>query len=221
MPCGTGSSRLGSVVSPEGVGRDNANVKSAKRDVLLAGVGGQGIVSIAAALATAALAEGWYLKQAEVHGMSQRGGAVQSHLRISGDVIYSDLISLGSADLLLSVEPLEALRYLPYLSEGGMLVTAREPYRNIAAYPETAALERALSDIPGRIVVDAESLAREAGHPRTANMAVLGAAALFTGIAAESLAAAISTLFGAKGPKVIEANLRAFHLGREATEQLG
>ena len=87
-----------------------------KTDIILCGVGGQGILSIATVLGQAATASGLYLKQAEVHGMSQRGGDVQSNLRLSTERIWSDLIPKGQADLIISMEPMEALRYLPYLS---------------------------------------------------------------------------------------------------------
>ena len=98
-----------------------------KKDIILAGVGGQGILSIATVIGQAALAEGWYLKQAEVHGMSQRGGEVQSHLRISTEPIWSDLIPQGKADIILSLEPLEALRYVPWLAPEGCVVTSSVP----------------------------------------------------------------------------------------------
>ena len=92
-------------------------------NIILSGVGGQGILTIAAVLDTASLNQNLYVKQAEVHGMSQRGGAVQSHVRISDKIIYSDLIPLGKADMILSVEPMELLRYLPYLKPEGWLIT--------------------------------------------------------------------------------------------------
>ena len=94
-----------------------------KTDMILSGVGGQGILSIAAVVGEAAVNEGLYMKQAEVHGMSQRGGDVQSNLRLSDQPIASDLIPKGQADLIVSLEPMEALRYLPYLKKDGWLVT--------------------------------------------------------------------------------------------------
>lgn len=84
-------------------------------DIILSGVGGQGILSIATIIGAAAINDNLYIKQAEVHGMSQRGGDVQSNLRISSTPIASDLIPLGKADLIISLEPMEAMRYLPYL----------------------------------------------------------------------------------------------------------
>ena len=102
-----------------------------KKDIILCGVGGQGILSIATIIGEAATKNGLYLKQAEVHGMSQRGGDVQSHLRLSTDVIYSDLIPYASADLIISMEPMESLRYLTWLAADGAVVTNNKPYVNI------------------------------------------------------------------------------------------
>jgi indolepyruvate ferredoxin oxidoreductase beta subunit len=106
-----------------------------KNDIILSGVGGQGILSIAAAIGLAAVESELFLKQSEVHGMSQRGGDVQSHLRLSDKSIASDLIPYGRADLIISVEPMESLRYLPWLSKDGWLVTSSNPYINIPDYP--------------------------------------------------------------------------------------
>ena len=94
--------------------------KGMRKDIILSGVGGQGILTIATIIGEAATVAGLNLKQAEVHGMSQRGGDVQSNLRLSDETIHSDLISLGEADLIISMEPMEALRYLPYLEKRRM-----------------------------------------------------------------------------------------------------
>jgi indolepyruvate ferredoxin oxidoreductase beta subunit len=106
-----------------------------KSDIVLSGVGGQGILSIATIIGLAAIENDLFLKQSEVHGMSQRGGDVQSHLRLSGKPISSDLIPYGKADLIISVEPMESLRYLPWLSKSGWLVTNSTPFINIDNYP--------------------------------------------------------------------------------------
>lgn len=184
-----------------------------QKNIILAGVGGQGILSIAAVIDWAALHEGLNIRQAEVHGMSQRGGAVQSHLRISDQEIFADLIGLGTADLILSVEPLEALRYLPYLAPGGRVVTSLEPFVNMTGYPPMEEIEAALGRTDRPVLVHAADLAKEAGSARASNMVMLGAGAPFTGIEPATLEAGIEALFGAKGQEVVDINIRAFRKG--------
>ena len=190
-----------------------------KKDIILSGVGGQGILSIATVIGHAALAEGLQLKQAEVHGMSQRGGDVQSHLRISSREIRSDLIPRGGADLIVSLEPMEALRYLPWLAAEGWVVTGTTPVVNIPNYPDEADLKRELQGLPHVILLDAEALAREAGSPRSANMALLGATAPLLGIEAGQLEAGIRAIFARKGEAVVGANLAAFRVGYETAQK--
>jgi indolepyruvate ferredoxin oxidoreductase beta subunit len=189
---------------------------SRKQDIILAGVGGQGILSIAFVIDSAALKEGFRVKQAEVHGMAQRGGAVTSHLRLSRDHIWSDLIPRGEADLILSVEPLEALRYLDFLKPGGRIVTSSTPFINIPDYPDKAALLSRIRAIPGAVMIDSEALAKQAGSSRAQNTVMLGAASRFLLPAEEDLTAYIRVLFERRGEKILEANLNAFALGRAA-----
>jgi indolepyruvate ferredoxin oxidoreductase beta subunit len=188
-------------------------------NIILAGVGGQGILTIASVINHAAISKGLHVRQAEVHGMSQRGGAVQSHLRISARKIYSDLISRGSSHLILSVEPLEALRYLPYLAPGGKVVTATDPVVNMTGYPDLEAIFAELHRTDRPLLVSAAEHARQAGNIRTSNMVMLGAAAPFTGIAPEELETGIEKLFLKKGPETIEMNIRAFRKGLELSQQ--
>jgi indolepyruvate ferredoxin oxidoreductase beta subunit len=187
-----------------------------KQDIILAGVGGQGILSIAYVIDNAALADGLFFKQAEVHGMAQRGGAVQSHMRLSDGTIWSDLIPKGEADMILSVEPLEALRYLDYLRPDGIVVTSSTPYRNIPDYPEIDKVLEALHNAPRSVVVDSEKLAKEAGTVKAQNVVLLGAASSFLIIKEGSLLATIETLFRDRGPTILESNLKAFALGKKA-----
>lgn len=187
-----------------------------KKDIILCGVGGQGILSIATIIGEAATAAGLNLKQAEVHGMSQRGGDVQSHLRLSDRPIYSDLIACGSADMIISMEPMESLRYLPYLAKTGCIVTGSRPVVNIPDYPPMEDVERELDSLPFVLRMDIDAVARDTGNPRGANMVLLGMAARhFSILSAEQLMEAIGIVFAPKGEAVVEANLKAFRAGME------
>ena len=190
-----------------------------KKDIILCGVGGQGILSIATIIGEAATKAGLHLKQAEVHGMSQRGGDVQSNLRLSTDPIYSDLIPMGGTDLVISMEPMESLRYLPYLSKSGTIVTSSKPFINIPNYPDEAALNAELDALPSVVKLDIESIAKDAGNARGANMVLLGMAAPFIEIVTvEQLRDAIAVVFARKGEKVVEGNLKAFDMGVAASQ---
>lgn len=186
-----------------------------QKNIIIAGVGGQGILTIASIIDLAAMNLGLNLKQAEVHGMSQRGGAVESHLRISSKEIYSDLIPLGKADLILSIEPMESLRYLPFLSPEGIIVTTTEPYENIGNYPDIDDLLNNIRMSAKHLLVDAKIIAQEAGGSKTYNIAMLGAASPYLGIETEELEKAIEIFFKSKGDKIVEMNLKAFRLGIE------
>jgi indolepyruvate ferredoxin oxidoreductase beta subunit len=187
-----------------------------KRDIILAGVGGQGILSIAAVIGMAAVESGLYLKQAEVHGMSQRGGAVQSHLRISDMPISSDLIPEGKCDMILSVEPMEALRYLPFLTEEGWIITSSKPFRNIDDYPEEETLYREIRKVKNHLIVDAHTMAAELGSQRVSNMVMLGAASEHLPLAQEHLEGALHSIFGRKGDAVVTLNIEALEAGKRA-----
>jgi indolepyruvate ferredoxin oxidoreductase beta subunit len=192
-----------------------------KCDVILAGVGGQGVLSIAAAIARAALNEGLNARQSEVHGMAQRGGAVLAHLRISDEMIASDLVPRGEADIIISMEPLECLRYTAWLAPCGTLVSAAEPLVNIGNYPDLEKVLASIRNFPRRRIIEAQALAKEAGHGKAVNMVMVGGASPFLPIPAEALENAIAAMFAAKGPEVIASNTRAFRLGRQASEKSG
>ena len=188
-----------------------------KKDIILAGVGGQGILSIAAVIGMAAVESGLYLKQAEVHGMSQRGGAVQSHLRISDSPIASDLIPEGSCDMILSVEPMEALRYLPFLTKDGWVVTSTKTFENIENYPPENELFEQIRLIENHVLIDANAIARELGSQKISNMVILGAASMYLGLGMEYLEGAMNNLFGRKGKEVVALNIKALMAGKEGT----
>ena len=188
-----------------------------KTDIILCGVGGQGILSIATIIGEAAMKEGLYIKQAEVHGMSQRGGDVQSNLRLSSSPIHSDLIGNGQANVIISMEPMEALRYLPYLNkETGWIITSSVPFVNIPNYPDMEQINSEYANMKNAISIDIEKLAKDNGIPRSANVILLGAALKALGIDREMVENAIRTVFGRKGESVVEANIKALAIGIEA-----
>lgn len=189
-----------------------------KFDIITAGVGGQGILSISAIIAASALKTGLFVKQSEEHGMSQRGGAVVSHLRISDQPIHSDIVAQGHADLIVSMEPVESLRYLSYLAPGGTVLTSGEPVVNIANYPDLEQILGAIRSLPNAKVIDATKLARKAGSALASNMVMVGAASHLLPIPREVIEGHIREAFARKSEKIVQANLRAFRLGREAAQ---
>ncbi len=191
-----------------------------KKDIILAGVGGQGILSIAAVIGSAALKAGMYLKQAEVHGMSQRGGDVHSNLRISDNEIHSDLIAHGSADLIISVEPLESLRYLPWLSQEGWLITNSVPHINIPNYPEIDDVHAEIKKVNQNVLLNADQMAKDMGSSRSANMIILGAASPYIGLEYSQLQDAVKDIFKSKSSEIIETNLKALDAGRKFALEL-
>lgn len=182
-------------------------------DIILSGVGGQGILSIATIIGAAAINDNLYIKQAEVHGMSQRGGDVQSNLRISSTPIASDLIPLGKADLIISLEPMEAMRYLPYLRKDGWVITNTEPFVNIPDYPDLDTLMQRIEALPHHVALDVAAIASEASSPRAANIVLLGAAAPFLGIDIAKIEDGIHSVFARKGDDIVEMNIKAFRAG--------
>ena len=196
---------------------NSKNVK--KTDIILAGVGGQGILSVAATIGEAAVRCNLYLKQAETHGMSQRGGEVQSHLRISENPIASDLIPRGAADIILSSEPMESLRYLPYLNANGYLITSSNSFVNIPNYPDVDTIIARIKALPHYVLVDADELAKSAGSLRASNMVMLGAASPFLITPFEELENGVRAQFERKGADIVDLNLRALRAGREFAEE--
>ncbi len=190
-----------------------------KKDIILAGVGGQGILSIAAIIGTAAVNAGLFLKQSEVHGMSQRGGDVQSHLRLSSEEIASDLIPGGKTDLIVSVEPMESLRYLPMLSPNGWLITNTEPFVNIPNYPDINKVISEIEAFPRHIALNAEQIAKDLGSVRSANIVMLGASSPFLDLDYNFLEDAIRNIFQNKGEELVKINIYAFKAGLKFAEE--
>ncbi|MCK8622943.1 indolepyruvate oxidoreductase subunit beta [Prevotella sp. E13-27] len=186
-----------------------------KTDIILCGVGGQGILSIATIIGEAALKENLFIKQAEVHGMSQRGGDVQSNLRISSEPIHSDLIPKGAADVIISMEPMEALRYLPFLKKNGWIITSSTPFVNIPNYPDIEVIKADLKKLQNVVLIDIEQLAKDAGVARSANVILLGAAQRALGIEYDKLEEAVRRVFERKGEAVVEANIKALAIGKQ------
>ena len=185
-----------------------------KKDIILAGVGGQGILTIATIIGDAAAVAGINLKQAEVHGMSQRGGDVQSNLRLSTETIYSDLVREAAADLIISMEPMEALRYLPYLNKEGWVVTSSQPLKNIPNYPDEEAIMEELQALPHMAALAIEDIAKQNNMPKSANIVLLGMAAPYIEILSpEQLRQSIARVFASKGEQVVKINQQAFDLG--------
>ena len=186
-----------------------------KFDIILAGVGGQGVLSLSSIIASAALDDGLFVKQSEVHGMAQRGGAVTAHLRLSDRPIESDLVPLGTASLILSLEPLESLRYLDWLAPDGVVVTATQPVSNIAEYPTLPDLTAVIERLPRAVLVDATGIAKHAGLAQATNMVMAGAASALLPMRGETIERAVRSRFSHKGTAVIEQNLAAFRAGQE------
>ncbi len=190
------------------------------QDIIVAGVGGQGILSLAAVLCGACVRRGLHVKQSEVHGMAQRGGAVVSHIRISSDAVASDLIPFGCASLLVALEPMEGLRYLPYARPDALLVANRTPVKTAAGYPDVEAVWNRIKSWPRHVLLDAEKLAREAGTVKAVNSVMLGAGADHLIVAPDDLREELAAFFAAKGADIVGKNLKAFDLGREAAQSV-
>lgn len=191
-----------------------------KFDIIMAGVGGQGTLSVSGLIAAAALNEGLHVKQSEVHGMSQRGGAVVAHLRLSDEPIASDLIARGSAAMILSNEPLEGVRYLDYLAPDGTLISSNTPTVNIPNYPALDSLLRTIRELPHSLIIEDKEIARRAGSQRATNMVMVGAASQLLPIQPDTIERFIEKRFQAKGERVVEANVKAFRAGREAASRV-
>ena len=187
-----------------------------KRDIIICGVGGQGILSLSALIVLAAREESLFVQQSEIHGMAQRGGDVVAQLRLSDQPIHSGLIPHGEVDLILSMEPLEAMRYVKQMAPDGMVLASSDPVRNIPGYPED--WEVRFHRLPRAHLIPAARLAKQAGSPLSSNVVMVGAATPYLPLSPQSLERAVAAVFARKGEAVVEINLRALALGLEAVQ---
>ncbi|MBL0176030.1 MAG: indolepyruvate oxidoreductase subunit beta [Ignavibacteria bacterium] len=185
------------------------------RDIILAGVGGQGILTIAAVIGYSAVERGLFMKQSEVHGMSQRGGDVSSHMRISDREVHSDLIPEGKADLIIGIEPMEALRHTSFLKPDGWIIANKKPFVNVTNYPDFELVWKRVEEHSNSILIDGEKIARDVANAKAVNIVLLGAASTHVGLPVEDLENAIRVMFARKGDAIVDANLRAFAAGQK------
>jgi len=191
-------------------------MKNATKNILMAGVGGQGVILASEIVAEAVMLSGFDVKKSEVHGMAQRGGSVTSHVRF-GKKVYSPIIRDGSVDILFSFELLETLRFLPVLKDDPIILVNRQkilpPSVTLGqdTYPEGIA-EQLQERYPRFKLINAPELALQAGNARAVNVAFVGALSRYLDVPENSWHAAIETMLPAK---LVEVNLKAFTLGRE------
>jgi indolepyruvate ferredoxin oxidoreductase beta subunit len=191
-------------------------MKNATKNILMAGVGGQGVILASEIVAEAAMLSGFDVKKSEVHGMAQRGGSVTSHVRF-GEKVYSPIIRDGNVDILLSFELLETLRFLPVLKDDPIILVNRQkilpPSVTLGqdTYPEGIA-EQLQARYPRFELINAPELALQAGNVRAVNIAFVGALSRYLDVPESSWYAAIEAMLPAK---LVEVNLKAFALGRE------
>lgn len=186
-----------------------------KYDLIICGVGGQGILAISMVLGRACMNANLQVRQSEIHGMAQRGGSVHAHFRISDSNINSDIIPHSKADLILSMEPMEALRYLPWLNPQGRIITNTESVVNIPNYPDIESVYDELKRYPNVLLINATEIVKKAKAPRAVNMALLGAASAFLPLSVELLTDAIRERFANKSSTVIDKNLAIFAEARQ------
>ena len=185
-------------------------------DIMIVGIGGQGTILASNILGGACLIEKRSVRGAETHGMAQRGGSVESHIRVDGR--HGPLIAPGTADLLIGFDMLEALRYSHFLKDGGRMVVNHHMVIPTSVYVQKLPLpseEEIISQLAGKdlCLIDADAIAREAGSPLSANVVMLGAASHHIPVAADSLLLAIQRLVP---PNTVVINTKAFELGRAA-----
>jgi len=189
------------------------NKEKMKSDILIVGVGGQGIILTSDIISKAALKDGFNVKKAETHGMAQRGGSVITHVRISNSDIYSPLIPKGKVDVLIGFEPMEALRYMGYINrknENSIMIVNRNPIE-IENYPDINEIISEIKRHRNSIILNALELANKAGNVLTQNIVMLGAASRYLPIDRDTLKETIKE----NVKRAINENLKAFELGSQ------
>ena len=187
--------------------------------IVLSGVGGQGVLSLAQIVLEALRRSGFHALQSEIHGMSQRGGSVHAQVCFSEVPLTSPIIDEGCAELLIALEPLEALRYVAMLRMDGHLVVSEEPQVNMEGYPPLDDVYAALKAVRGAHLLDTEDLARRLNHRQAGGMALLGMASRHLPVPEATWHAVITERFEAKGARIIEKNLEAFEAGRGLVQE--
>jgi indolepyruvate ferredoxin oxidoreductase, beta subunit len=195
---------------------DNAK----KLDLLITGVGGQGAILASDIIGKAAVTEGLPIRAAETHGMAQRGGSVVNHIRVGND--YGSMIPKKGADILLALEPMEAVRYLDFLKDGGIVIVNTQPIipvtvtSGLTKYPEVSEILDFLSQKYIVKAFNADEVAFEAGNRLAMNVVMVGAVSGYLPISKEILLESVKALVP---QKTVEVNIRAFEMGRQKVEE--
>ncbi len=186
-----------------------------KLDIVISGVGGQGAILASDIIGKAAVLEGVPIRAAETHGMAQRGGSVVNHIRLGCEL--GSMIPLHGADVLLALEPAEALRYIDSLSDDGVVIVNTQPVFPITVtsggdeYPDVSEIVSVLKSNHKVVAFNAFELAIEAGHPQAMNVVMVGAVSNYLPMSEELLIDCIKRMVP---PKTVDINVRAFELGR-------
>jgi indolepyruvate ferredoxin oxidoreductase beta subunit len=185
------------------------------KGIIVAGVGGQGALTLAQLILGAAWKSKYHVLQSEVHGMSQRGGAVNAHILFDIVPVTSPVVMEGDAEFLISMEPLEALRYLPFMSKTGIMIVSAHPFKNMDNYPDVELILNELKSIDGVTLIDTEKYSKELDYKNAGNMILLGSLSNHLPFEDSIWEKIISERFNDKGTKVIEQNIRAFNFGKK------
>ena len=183
--------------------------------VIVAGVGGQGAITLAQLVLGAAWKSGFFVHQSEVHGMSQRGGSVNAHILFDKKEVSSPVVMEGAGNLLIGMEPLETLRYLSLLRKDAEVVSSVIPIKNMAEYPDVDKILSELKSVPGVTLVDTDKYSKELSNKKAGNIILLGIASKHMPISKKMWHEVIKERFEGKGEKIIDKNIEAFEFGRK------